>query len=80
VKRGPIDGRPPRRRVDLRILPTWAQYLIALIVVAAVGGVAWLVGRGRPTPSWFQGLFPVLGWIGVAALLYLAVWQILKKR
>jgi hypothetical protein len=51
-----------------------------LAVVALVGGLAWLVGRGRPTPSWFQGVIPILGWIGVAALVYLAVWQLLKKR
>ncbi len=80
VKRGRGDGRLPRRRVDLRTLPPWAQYTIALAVVAVVGGVAWLVGRGRPTPSWFQGVIPILGWIGVAALVYLAVWQLLKKR
>jgi len=80
VKRDPTDGRIPRRRVDLRTLPPWAQYGIALIVVAVVGGLAYLAGRGRPTPSWFTGLFPVLGWIGVAALLYLVVWQILKRR
>jgi len=66
--------------VDLRTLPPWAQYGIALIVVAVVGGLAYLAGRGRPTPSWFTGLFPVLGWIGVAALVYLVVWQILKRR
>jgi len=51
-----------------------------LIVVAVIGGAAWLIGRGRPTPSWFQGAVPVLGWIGVAALAYLVVRQIIKKR
>ena len=80
VKRDPVGDRLPRRRVDLRTLPPWAQYAIALIVVAAVGGLAWLVGRGRPTPSWFHGVIPVLGWIGVAALIYLAVRQMMKKR
>ncbi|HEY8735630.1 MAG TPA: hypothetical protein VIO62_01155 [Candidatus Dormibacteraeota bacterium] len=80
MKRGPGDGRVPRRRVDLGTLPAWAQYLIALIVVAVIGGAAWLIGRGRPTPSWFQGAIPVLGWIGVAALAYLVVRQIIKKR
>ncbi len=80
MKRDPTDGRPPRRRVDLRTLPPWQQYGIALIVVAVVGTIAYLAGRGNPTPSWFTGLFPVLGWIGVAALVYLVARQIIKKR
>lgn len=52
----------PDEPIDLRRLPVWLQYLIALSVVALVGGAAWLVGRDRPVPLWITHyLVPALG-------------------
>jgi 4-hydroxybenzoate polyprenyltransferase len=60
-------GRQSRRRVDLRRLPRWQQYVIALTVTAAVVAAAWLVGRGEPVPGWVSGwLVPALGWLVLA--------------
>lgn len=53
---------PPRRKVDLRRLPGWAQYVIALSVVAVVVTAAWIVGGDRPVPVWItRYLVPALG-------------------
>lgn len=57
----------PRRRVDLRRLPRWQQYAIALAVTAAVVVAAWLVGGDEPVPGWVSGiLVPALGWLVLA--------------
>ncbi len=53
---------PPRRKVDLRLLPGWMQYVIALSVVAVVVTAAWIVGSDRPVPAWItRYLVPALG-------------------
>lgn len=59
----------PDQPIDLRRLPTWLQYLIALSVVALVGGAAWLAGRDRPVPFWITHyLVPALGVIYLVLL------------
>jgi len=57
----------PRRRVDLRRLPRWQQYALALAVTAAVVVAAWLVGGDEPVPAWVSELLvPALGWLVLA--------------
>ena len=72
------DQRPPRIKIDLRRLPASYRYPIAIVVVAIVVALA-LMFR-RPVPGWFQGVIPILGWIGVVALLYLAVRWVWRRR
>jgi hypothetical protein len=63
----PEPGPPRRRRVDLRRLPRWQQYVIALTVTAGVVAAAWLVGGDEPVPAWASGwLVPALGWLVLA--------------
>jgi len=60
---------PPRKRVDLKRLPRWLQYAIALAVTAVVVALAWQTGKDRPVPGWIQDyLVPALGWIGLILL------------
>jgi hypothetical protein len=73
------DGAPHRERVDLRTLPTWAQYVIALGVVFLVllaVIASWQSGSG-PNPVWLDILnrfiVPIAGWLGIAALAFLLV-------
>ena len=40
-----------RKRVDLRTLPPWAQYAIALVVVAVVAGIAYAVSDPQASPA-----------------------------
>lgn len=69
-----------RRRVDLRTLPVWLQYLIALTVAAMVMAAAWLVGRDEPVPYWIKNyLVPALGWIYLL-LLAIVIIDWLRKR
>jgi hypothetical protein len=71
----------PDKKIDLRVLPVWLQYIIALTVVAIVAGLAWLVGRDQPVPDWIQhGLIPALGWIYLALLAAALLRWIIKKR
>jgi hypothetical protein len=59
----------PRRRVDLRRLPRWQQYAIALGVTAVVVVAAWLVGGDEPVPAWVsEVLVPALGWLALAII------------
>ena len=62
------DRPPPlRRRVDLRHLPRWQQYTLALLVTAAVVVIAWLVGGDESVPAWVSKLVvPALGWLVLA--------------
>ena len=74
------DREMPRKKVDLRTLPLWLQYLIALVVVGAVVGLALVVGRDRPIPFWIKDyLTPMLGVAAILVFTYkLAVW--LKRK
>lgn len=66
---------------DLRRLPVWLQYLVALSVIAVVAAAAWLVGRDRPVPHWVtHGIIPVLGWVYIAFAAYWVVSRILRWR
>jgi hypothetical protein len=58
-----------RIRVDLKKLPTWKQYVIAIVVVTIVVVTAWMVGRNRPVPTWLNHyLVPFAGWFGIFAI------------
>lgn len=51
-----------RIRVDLRRLPGWLRYTIALIVVAVVVALAVTVGGDTEVPGWVSKiLIPALG-------------------
>lgn len=71
----------PRIRVDLKRLPRWVQYLIALAVTAFVVILAWHVGKDRPTPHWITAyLVPALGWIGLVLLVTGGIARLLERR
>jgi hypothetical protein len=61
------DGPDPYRRVDLHKLPVWIQYVIALVTVAVVVGLALAFSGGEDeTPSWLTDtLPPVLGALAI---------------
>ncbi len=66
--------------INLRNLPAWLQYLIALTVVALVGGAAWLAGRDDPLPAWVTSyLIPAITVLYVA-LLAVAVARRLRRK
>ena len=70
-----------RRRVDLRRLPRWQQYVIALGVTAVVVVAAWLVGGDEPVPAWASGiLVPALGWLALAILAGALAVRLLGRR
>jgi len=71
-----------RRRVSLRGLPVWCQYLVGIAVAVVVGALAWRSGRQHATPAWVDGgikiagtvlAFVVVGWLVYAA------WQRLRR-
>jgi hypothetical protein len=68
-----------RIRIDLKKLPVWQQYVIALVVVTIVVAAAWAIGRNTAVPVWITNYFvPLSGWIGILVLLYLFL--VRKKR
>jgi hypothetical protein len=70
-----------RERIDLRRLPVWLQYLIALTVVAVVSIAAWLVGRNRPIPNWITHyLIPILGWSYIVLFTFVMINRFTKKK
>jgi peptidoglycan/LPS O-acetylase OafA/YrhL len=70
-----------RRRVDLRRLPRWQQYAIALAVTAAVVVAAWLVGGDEPVPAWVSELLvPALGWLVLAIVAGALAVRLLGRR
>jgi hypothetical protein len=70
-----------RKKVNLRTLPVWVQYLISLAVITIVVTAAWVVGKGRAIPSWItEYLIPILGWSYIVLLLFVIVSHFLKKR
>ena len=69
--------------MNLRQLPTWLQYLIALTVVAIVVIAAWLVSRGAPTSAsnWIvHTLAPILGWLFIILVVFLIILRVMKRR
>jgi membrane protein YdbS with pleckstrin-like domain len=80
------DSTPPRERVDLRTLPRWVQYAIALAVVLLVFVavlLSWQSGNG-PDPTWQdvinRAIVPVAGWVGIAALAVVLIWRLRRRR
>jgi len=73
----------PRIRVNLRTLPTWLQYLIALTVIAIVVIAAWLVSHGTPTPAsnWIvHTLAPILGWLFIILVVLNIIMLLVNRR
>ena len=74
--------RPPRRRVDLRLLPPVARTALALLVIAAVVLAAWWTGRDDPVPPFITDvLVPLLGWLwlALAAVALVSWWRRRRK-
>lgn len=70
-----------RKRVNLRALPVWIQYLIAIPIVAFVFAAAWFVGRSEPIPLWItEYLVPLLGVLYIILLLVVVIRRILGKK
>lgn len=68
----PDDWRkgPPRIVINLRLLPLWLQYVIALVVVAGVLILVWHTRAERPVPNWFSHyVLPAIQWGGGAILI-----------
>jgi hypothetical protein len=66
--------------IDLRKLPKWLQYVIALSVVAVVVAVAWLVAGDRGAPEWVtRYLAPVLGVLYLVLLAVAIVRRVRRK-
>lgn len=66
---------------DLRTLPVWLQYVIALTVVAVVVAVAWVVGRDDPVPGWItDDLIPILGWTYLALVVVVIVTRLARRK
>jgi hypothetical protein len=71
----------PDKKIDIRVLPVWLQYVVALMIVAIIGGMAWLVGRDQLVPDWMQHrLIPALGWIYLILLAVALIRWIINKR
>ncbi|HEY2290784.1 MAG TPA: hypothetical protein VGM86_08800 [Thermoanaerobaculia bacterium] len=70
-----------RKRIDLRFLPVWLQYVISCTVVLGVALTAWWVGRDRPIPLWVSGrLLPAIGWIVIALAAFGLAARFLARR
>jgi hypothetical protein len=79
---GTAPGGDPtdRRPLDLRRLPRWLQYVIALAVVALVVAAAWAFGGDRPVPSWITGfVIPALGWLYVGLFIYFVLHAVASR-
>jgi hypothetical protein len=65
--------------VDLRRLPPWLQFGIAVAVAAAVMWLAWTLRASHPGPAWIRRwLLPAWTVIGLAVLCGYAVRWILR--
>lgn len=76
------QSRPSRIRVDLRRLPRFWYWVVALMVTGGVGWLAWKTGRPGEGTVWVrERVAPVLGWvwIGLAAVA-LVTWPFRRKR
>jgi hypothetical protein len=71
----------PRKDFDLKMLPMWIQYIIALSVVAVVVTAAWIVGHNQPVPSWITtNLISALGWLYIILFVYVVVNRLFQKK
>jgi hypothetical protein len=59
--------------VDLRRLPLWLQYAIAIAVSAVVMYFAWLAGRDKPTPGWLPPLMSAWFYIGPGLIAFFVI-------
>lgn len=70
-----------RKSVQLKLLPVWLQYVIAITVTLFVVAMAWHIGKDRPTPQWIElWLVPILGWTGLLLLVTGVVATRFEKR
>jgi hypothetical protein len=68
------------RQIDLRRLPTWAQYAIALVIVTVVALAAWYVGKDQPVAGWITTfVIPALG-LAYATLFLVAAGRWIVRR
>jgi hypothetical protein len=73
---GPNQRPDTPRRVDFRTLPSIVQWAIALLVVALVACLAWLVGRDDPVPGWIsKEVIPAIA----AVYLALGGWWLVRR-
>jgi hypothetical protein len=64
-----------RIRIDLKRLPKWLQYVIAITVTAIVVAVAW--HQQRPAPDWVMvWVVPILSWIGLVLIVTGVTWHL----
>lgn len=50
------------------------QFVITLLLMAAITAAGYLVGRDRPTPGWIEHLLlPALGWLGLVIIVIIVV-------
>lgn len=69
-----------RKKVDLKSLPVWLQYSIALLTAAIIFALAWYVGKDKPMPDWIQDyIMPNLGWVGIVLLSYFFIRWLVNK-
>jgi len=67
--------------MNLRNLPKWQQYAIALPVVTGVVCLARLTGGDKGPPSWLtQWLIPILAWVYIVAGAVALVRFALRRR
>lgn len=70
-----------RPRVDLRRLPSWLQYFIALATIASIAVVAWLAGRDEPIPLWVsEWLVPNLAWILLGLIIVAVAGTVIERK
>jgi uncharacterized protein (DUF983 family) len=70
-----------RIRIDLFKKIGWPAYLIAVVIVVAVVGLAWKLEGATETPPWVEAvLAPILGWTLIALSVVAALGLILRKR
>ena len=71
-----------RKRINLRTLPLWQQYLIALSITVFVVTIAWLVSRGVPSSTSSRieyTLAPILGWLFIILVLCLILGRFIRR-
>jgi hypothetical protein len=70
-----------RDPIDLKKLPIWMQYTIALSLTAIVVFVAWMVGGDKPVPVWLTKYFiPALGWLYIVLFSCLIISRLFKQK
>ena len=76
-----IRDQMTKEKIDLHKLPSWLQYLIAIVLVAMIAIAGWYFGRNNPTPDWIQRfLIPGLAWFGLLLIVLALVDWIRRRR